>query len=100
MKIEKSVYNEQPIQTQFLSNVTFGIGKQTCVGSSLIKKADSIHKGKTMLRFQHESGVSFSMGAGDFRIACEKAGISGIDNKGNVLDVVSEKTAQVYTIAN
>jgi hypothetical protein len=91
--------SEQPLQTQFLSNVVFPIGKQTMIGKSEVKK-EGIHKGKTMLRFSHESGVSFSMGMGDFRIACEKAGVSGCDSEGNILDVVSEKTAQVYTIAN
>lgn len=82
---------EQPLQTQFLSAVNFGAGKQTLVGTSEVKKEGSIHKGKTMLRFQHETGISFSMGMGDYRIACEKAGISGCDAKGNIKDVTSSK---------
>jgi len=91
MKIEKKVWEtEQPIGSQFLSDVTFSIGKQTCVGSSKVRK-EGANKGKTLLRFSHEQGVNFSVGLGDYRLTCERAGISGCDSNGNILDVVSEK---------
>ena len=93
MKIEKKVWeNEAPISSQFLSDVQFPMGNQTCTGSSQVKK-EGANKGKTLLRFSHESGVNFSMGLGDFRVACEKAGVKGYDGKGNILDVNSEKVA-------
>jgi hypothetical protein len=91
MQIEKQVWeNEQPIGSQFLSDVNFSIGKQTCVGASKVRKKGA-NQGKTLLRFNHEQGVLFSIGLGDYRIVCERAGVSGCDSNGNILDVVSEK---------
>jgi hypothetical protein len=102
MKISKEKWNsEQAIASQFLtSDLAFAIGKQTCVGSSEVKK-EGVNKGKTLLRFAHASGVTISMGLGDYRVACEKAGVSGIDEEGNIIDQNSEKQAGgQYTIVS
>jgi hypothetical protein len=98
-KVEKTKFDsEAPISSQFLSDVQFPLGKQTFKGSSTVKK-DGANKGKTLLRFEHESGVNFSMGMGDFRIACTKAGVNGCDQEGNILDVNSEKVSgSGYTV--
>lgn len=93
-KVEKNKFdNEAPIASQFLtSDLAFAIGKQTCVGMSTVKK-DGVNKGKTLLRFAHSSGVTISMGMGDYRECCKLAGVNAIDEAGNILDVNSEKQA-------
>ena len=97
-QISREQYNEAPIMSDFVNNSNFPLGKQTHKGSSKVQKEGSDHKGKTILRFMHSSGTGFKMGAGDYRLACEKAGVSGIDAEGNILDVNSECVNGKYTI--
>ena len=80
---------ESPIGSQFVSNCNFVAGSHECVGQSTVKKAGN-NKGKTLLRFQHESSTNFSMGCGDYRVACEAVGADAFDGTGNVLPQTSE----------
>jgi len=76
---------ESPIQSKFANELDFPLANASCVGKSKVKK-DGNNKGKTLLRFAHDLGANFSIGAGDFRVLCTEAGVDFVDADGNVVD--------------
>lgn len=91
--------NEASMRSAFLSDIEFEAGTQTPIRSSKITSDVNGNKGKTLLTFKHsKSKRSFTMSLGEYRDACEEAGIVGIDGEGNVLEMNSVNLNKKYQI--
>ena len=90
---------EDSMKSAFLSDISFEAGVQTPIRASKITSDANGNKGKTLLTFKHSKAKrTFTMSLGEYRDACEDAGISGIDGAGNVLELNSSNLNKKYEI--